>query len=377
MLHQLQQQTTTDLLSFSDDLGPIKIVHVYSPQVGLKAVVAIDNVAAGPAIGGVRMAPDVTTEEAFRLARAMTLKNAAAGLAHGGGKSVIQADPKAISMEEKEGLIRAFARAIRDLSEYIPGPDMGTDEGCMAWIQDEIGRSVGLPREIGGIPLDEIGATGYGLAAVAVAAGELYGLELQGATAAIQGFGAVGKHAAIQLQKQGVVIVSVADSQGTVTNKNGLSIEKLIALKHQGESVTAYSEGENGDSSAIISVPCDIWIPAARPDIIDRDNVDHLQTKLIIQGANIPITEDAEQLLFEKGVHNIPDFIANAGGVICAAVEYHGGSEQAALDTIWQKISSNTKAVIAQSKEQNISPREAANRLAEERVKKAMSFRLS
>ena len=153
-----------NILEFADDLGPAKVVHIYDPKVQLKAVVAIDNVACGPSIGGIRMAPDVSATEAFRLARAMTLKNAAAGLPHGGGKSVIFGDPK-IAPEDKERLIRAFARGIRDLVEYIPGPDMGTDERCMAWIKDEIGRAVGLPREIGGIPLDEIGATGFGLKA--------------------------------------------------------------------------------------------------------------------------------------------------------------------------------------------------------------------
>src|SRR4249920_4017491 len=118
------------IFEFADDLGPIKIVHLYDPKCGLKAVVAIDNVARGPSIGGIRMAPDVSAEEAFRLARAMTMKNSAANLPHGGGKSVIFGDPK-IPAAEKERLIRAFARGIRDLVEYIPGPDMGTDERCM------------------------------------------------------------------------------------------------------------------------------------------------------------------------------------------------------------------------------------------------------
>ena len=125
----------SNIFDFADELGPIKIVHVYDPKCGLKAVVAIDNVARGPSIGGIRMAHDVSAEEAFRLARAMTLKNSAANLPHGGGKSVIFGDPK-ITLAEKERLIRAFARAIRDLVEYIPGPDMGTDETCMAWVHD-------------------------------------------------------------------------------------------------------------------------------------------------------------------------------------------------------------------------------------------------
>src|SRR5579872_4200450 len=128
-----------DMFRFADAFGPAKIVHIYLPDIGLKAIVVIDNIACGPAIGGVRMAPDVSVEECVRLARAMTLKNAAAGLPHGGGKSVIFGDPR-MPIGEKEGMIRAFACAIRDLVDYIPGPDMGTDETCMAWVQDEIGR---------------------------------------------------------------------------------------------------------------------------------------------------------------------------------------------------------------------------------------------
>src|SRR5271169_213773 len=139
---------------FADGLGPFKLTHIHRPSAGLKAVVAIDNIACGPAIGGVRISPDVSTEEAFRLARAMTLKNAAAGLPHGGGKSGIVAD---LHTADKPRLVRAFAHAIRAITDYIPGPDMGTDEVCMAWMFDEIGRAVGLPRVLGGIPLDEIG----------------------------------------------------------------------------------------------------------------------------------------------------------------------------------------------------------------------------
>src|SRR5262245_46261408 len=147
---------------WEDDLGPAKIVQVNEPRIGLKAVLVVDNVACGPSIGGLRMAPDVTVEECMRLARAMTLKNAAAGLAHGGGKSVLIGDARA-PRAQKEALIRAFAHALRNEADYIFGPDMGTDEGCMAWVKDEISRAVGLPAAIGGIPLDEIGATGWGI----------------------------------------------------------------------------------------------------------------------------------------------------------------------------------------------------------------------
>jgi hypothetical protein len=145
-----------------EGLGPARVVHVRELFIDLRATLVIDNVACGPAIGGLRMAIDVSPEECARLARAMTLKNAAAGLAHGGGKSVLYGDPQ-MARERKEQLIRAFAYALRNEQDYIFGPDMGTDEQWMAWVHDEIGRAVGLPPELGGIPLDQLGATGWGL----------------------------------------------------------------------------------------------------------------------------------------------------------------------------------------------------------------------
>jgi glutamate dehydrogenase (NAD(P)+) len=363
-----------DIFEFTDELGPIKIVHVHDPRCGLKAVVAIDNVARGPSIGGIRMAPDVSTEEAFRLARAMTLKNSAANLPHGGGKSVIFGDPK-MEPAKKELIIRAFARAIRDLVEYIPGPDMGTDERCMAWIHDEIGRAVGLPPEIGGIPLDEIGATGLGLKASVEAAMKYCDFPLKGARVAIQGFGSVGKHAARFLGEKGTILVAACDSHGTIYNSKGIDVARLIALKDSGKQVTDYPDGQKFDVDAVIDIECEIWIPAARPDVIRKDNVDRLKTKLVAQGANIPFTAEAERMLHEQNVLILPDFIANAGGVICASVEYHGGTQSQALQTIEEKIRANTSLVLEESAKNKTLPREAAVALAERRVRNAMGYR--
>ncbi len=362
-----------NILAFADELGPIKIVHVYDPKYGLKAVVAIDNVARGPSIGGIRMAPDVSAEEAFRLARAMTLKNSAANLPHGGGKSVIFGDPK-MELAKKEQLVRAFARAIRDLVEYIPGPDMGTDERCMAWIKDEIGRAVGLPPEIGGIPLDEIGATGLGLKASVEAALKYCDFALKGARVVVQGFGSVGKHAARFLGENGTVLVAASDSRGTIYNPKGIDVARLIGIKDSGKNVTDYPNGQKLDVDAVIDIECEIWIPAARPDVIRKDNVARLKTKLVPQGANIPFTLEAERILHERGVLVLPDFIANAGGVICASVEYHGGTQSQALQTIEEKIYANTEEVLASSKKNGTLPRQAAVELAEARVKKAMAY---
>jgi glutamate dehydrogenase (NAD(P)+) len=364
----------TDLFHFADDLGPAKILHVHEHSTGLKAILVVDNVACGPSIGGIRMAPDVSIEECFRLARSMTLKNAAADLPHGGGKSVVFADPR-LPIADKERLIRALAHALRDVTDYIPGPDMGTDERCMAWIKDEIGRAVGLPLELGGIPLDTIGATGFGVSVAAEEAERFCNLRFDGARVAIQGFGAVGKHAARFLADKGAVLVAASDSRGTVTDPNGLDVARLIELKDDDRSVADFHHGEKRGPDAIVDVPCDIWIPAARPDVIHMDNVGRLNAKLVVEGANIAITQEAEAELHRRHVLVIPDFIANAGGVICASVEYHGGTQTMALETIEEKIRTNTAQVLEQSAEAGTPPRQAAVVMAKARVRTAMEYR--
>ncbi|HTY79092.1 MAG TPA: Glu/Leu/Phe/Val dehydrogenase [Candidatus Bathyarchaeia archaeon] len=361
-------------LAFADDLGPAKITHVREPRLGLEAVLVVDNVARGPSIGGLRMAPDVTTEECARLARAMTLKNAAAGLPHGGGKSVLRGDPR-MAADQKERVIRAFAHALRNEADYIFGPDMGTDETCMAWVKDEIGRAVGLPAALGGIPLDEIGATGWGLRHAAEIAAPHCRFDLRGARVVIQGFGAVGQHSARFLADCGAVLIAASDSRAAVYNAAGIDVARLIALKEGGESVSAYDGGRRLDRDAILDIECDIWIPAARPDVVREDNVGRLKTRLVLQGANIPFTPGAEEVLHERGVLVIPDFIANAGGVICAAMEYQGATEAAAFAAIAEKIRANTSAVLDAVGSRHTSPRQAALDLATDRVREAMSYR--
>jgi glutamate dehydrogenase (NAD(P)+) len=304
----------------------------------------------------------------------MTLKNAAAGLPHGGGKAVLYGDPK-IASNEKQRLIRAFASALRNTEEYIFGPDMGTNEECMAWVHDETGRAVGLPSELGGIPLDQIGATGFGMRHATDVALEHCDFELEGARVAVQGFGAVGMHVARFLTDEGAILVAAADSRGMIHNPAGLDVAKLIELKSNGGSLTDYGDARKLARDDIIDIECEIWIPAARPDVIREDNASRLRTKLIVQGANIPITHAAERILADRGVLNIPDFIANAGGVICGAVEYQGASEAVALATIEQKLRQNTQIVLERAKEQGVLPRQAAVDFARARVEQAMSFR--
>jgi glutamate dehydrogenase (NAD(P)+) len=363
-----------DIFALGDELGPLKVIHVHEASIGLSAVLVVDNVAMGPSIGGIRMAPDVTVAECARLARAMTFKNAAAGLPHGGGKLVVRGDPK-MEKGRKQLLLRTLASALRSEESYIFAPDMGTDEECMAWIRDEVERVVALPRELGGIPLDEIGATGWGLSHVVEVAMNHCHLPLEGARFVVQGFGAVGRNVSRFLAARGAVLVAVADSRGAIHNPAGLDVTALLALKDEGRPVTDYSDATRLESDAVIDVECDIWIPAARPDVIHEENVQRLNTKLVVEAANIPFTRGAEQYLHERGILCVPDFIANAGGVICAAMEYHGASESSAFESIEEKLRRNTEQVLKIAVKEKITPREASLRMALERVQKAMSYR--
>ena len=358
----------------SDDLGPAKILLVRDATAGLEGVVVVDNLAAGPAIGGLRMAPDLTVTEVARLARAMTLKNAAAGLPHGGGKAGIWADPT-IGRAGKQRLVRSFARAIATLTEYIPGPDMGTDEACMGWIGDEIGRAVGLPAVLGGIPLDQIGATGFGLAACAEAVQQAGYLRLAGARMAVQGFGAVGRNAARFLTEAGAVLVAASDSRGAVANPAGLDVDALAAFKTTGGTVGAFAGGAPIGRDDLLAVDCDVLIPAARPDVLGAANAELVRAAVVLEGANIPATAEAEALLHKHGVLSVPDFIANAGGVICAAVEYRGGTRAQAFALIREKVRANTSEVLGRARELGVLPREAAEELARARVAEAGGYR--
>ena len=356
-----------DIFQFADDLGPEKVIHIYDPSVNLKAMLAIDNTDLGPGLGGIRIAPDVNTEEVVRLARAMTFKNAAAGLPYGGAKSAILGNPH-LNLPHKEKLIRAFSRAIRNLTEYIPGPDMGLDEQCMAWVYNEIGRGIGLPATMGGLPLDEIGATGFGLSIAVEVASRFCHLKLKGARLVIQGFGSVGSHTASFLAAKGVTLVAASDSQGLVYEPQGLDVEQLIAWKQQGKSLIDFPQGTKLDRDYAVYIDSDIWIPAARPDFVNLDNVSCLKTKLVVQGANIPFTLEAEKICHARGILIVPDFIANAGGVICGAVEYQGGTKKDAFQLIQEKIRHNTKLVLEHVQQTGVLPRQAALELAHQRL---------
>jgi glutamate dehydrogenase (NAD(P)+) len=191
----------------------------------------------------------------------------------------------------------------------------------------------------------------------------------------IQGFGAVGTHAARFLADQGCLVVAVSDSRGAISNDKGLRVDQLIEHKGDGGSVADFSGGERIEPDELIGVDCEIWIPAARPDVIHDGNVGALRARLVVPGANIPITPSAERTLHERGVVYIPDFIANAGGVICAAMEYRSATRTAAFDAIAERIRENTETVLRRSQDDGVLPGVAARDLASERVRAAMALR--
>lgn len=353
-------------------LWPYKCIEIFFPRSDFRAFVVVDNVALGPSIGGVRVSPRVTVDEVKRLARTMTLKNSIAGLAHGGGKAGMVIDPRS---DRKEHCFRVFSQAIGSLEEYIPGPDMGSDERCMAWVFDEISRAVGLPEEVGGLPLDKLGATGFGLAECAEVACPYAGVKLRGARVAIQGFGSVGKAAARFLSQKGALLVAASDSGGSVCSPEGIDVDELLKFKEEAGSVVHYRKGKPGACEALFLADCDILIPAAIPDVIHEDNAEQITAKLILQGANIPATGSAERILHRRGIISVPDFIANAGGVIMAAMEYERRSEREAFEAISGRVRENTGLILETALSEGVMPRIAAEEIAVRRVADAMALR--
>ncbi len=352
-----------------DDIGPARVLQLYDPAIPFHAWLVIDNTARGPALGGVRIHPEVAVHEVARLARTMTFKSAVADLPLGGGKAGIAFDPRDDRIEQ---VVRRFARLIADICDYIPGPDMGSNETTMTWIRQETGRAVGLPYEQGGLPLDQLGATGYGLAVCAEVACRHIGLPLQGARVAIQGFGNVGSAAARFLHERGAIIVAISDRQGTAFAADGINLRAALAARDRGDNPIQAAEGERLGRDDLFGLPCDILIPAATADVIRADNQQTISAKLVLEGANIPATAEAESLLAERGVLVVPDFIANAGGLIMAEAEHRGASEQQAFAAIEDKLRANTERILTLSRDQRQLPRQTAEQLARERVLAAM-----
>jgi glutamate dehydrogenase/leucine dehydrogenase len=365
-----------ELEKFADEFGPEKIIEVYNKKVGLKAVTVIDNTVLGPGKGGIRMTPTVSVEEVFRLARVMTWKCSLMGLPFGGAKSGIIADPKQISLEKKAELMRAFGKALKWIvpKYYIGAPDVNTGEQEMKWFVEGNGslKSVtGKPKEMGGLP-HELGSTGYGVFHSALVAAHFAKIDITKATVAIEGFGNVGSFAAKFLSDVGAKLIAVSDSKGVIHNSEGLDFNKLSEVKKQTGSVINYRPGEILENKKIFELPVDILIPAALPDVINSSNVNNVKANVLVSAANIPMTPEMEAILHTRGILVVPDFVANAGGLISSYCEYKGYDENKMFALVEKKIKKNTRIVLRKAKKEKIMPRDAGLEIAKERILKKM-----
>lgn len=348
-----------------DEFGPEKILEVYDPKTGMHGFLVIDNTRRGPGKGGIRMTSSVTKEEVFRLARTMTFKCALADLPFGGAKSgiVFSGDKR------KREIVQSFARAISSLSpsEYVAAPDINTGEKEMKWFAEINGLKscTGKPESMGGIP-HEYGSTGFGVAHATKVTSDF--LKLKKPTVAVQGFGNVGTFAAKFLSEFGFKITAVSDSKGCIYDPDGLDVQKLLDVKRKTGSVINYKQGKVLKREKLFELQVDILIPAAISDVINEKNFEKILAKVIIEAANIPIRPGIEKKLHKRDILVLPDFVANAGGVISSYAEYQGYGVKKMFALVEKNIKANTKKVLELSKMKNMSPREAALAIAKKRL---------
>jgi glutamate dehydrogenase (NAD(P)+) len=291
------------------------------------------NITLGPAKGGIRYHPDVSLDEVTALAAWMTWKCAVAGIPFGGGKGGIICDPTKMSPREIEALTRRYIAEIVDLigpDKDVPAPDVNTNEQVMAWVMDtysmHVGTTVtsvvtGKPVEMGG-SLGRREATGRGVMIVTREALRHLGLEVIGATVAVQGFGNVGSVSALLLQRIGAKVVAVTDWKGGVFNPKGLDIGKLIEWTKEHKTVAGFPQGDPLAQDKLFELDVDILIPAALENQITMENAPKIRAKIVAEGANGPTTPDANNHLHERGIFVIPDILANAGGVTTSYFEW-------------------------------------------------------
>ncbi|MFH0969913.1 MAG: Glu/Leu/Phe/Val dehydrogenase dimerization domain-containing protein [Candidatus Diapherotrites archaeon] len=356
-----------------DIFGPEKIVNVYDPKSGMRGVIVIDNTRRGLGKGGIRMTGSVSVNEVMRLARTMTWKNAMADLPFGGAKSGIMFDPKNSTPQKKKQVIEAFGRALKGIapSLYVAGPDINTTEKEMGQIAIAAGNRkvcTGKPAKMKGLP-HELGSTGFGVAHSTMLAIERLGIKPENARVAIEGYGNVGTFVHQHLSEWGVPVVAVSDSHGVIMDKHGLDYARLMQAKKDHGTVTKYRGKYAHVGKNILTAPATVLVTAAIPDLVTMKNVHQLKHQLVVQGSNIAMSEGVENRLYSRGTLVIPDFVANAGGVISSYVEHIGGTPTTMFTMVESKIKKNVRAMFSEMDKGNLPPRQAAMRIALERVK--------
>ncbi len=368
-----------------DEWGPEKILQVYDPDTDMRGVLVIDNTSTGPGKGGIRFADTVTPIEIFRLARTMTWKCAAAGLPFGGAKGGIIANPNEV---DRVSWMKSFAKMIKPYcpTQYIAATDIGTTELDMAVFAHEIGdmrACTGKPAELGGIP-HELGTTGYGVASALEASikvlEELKSMHVskEQIRVSLQGFGNVGSFTAKFLDSSGIKIVAISDVSGFIYNKDGLNIPRLMKDmkgKAKFSDLTGY---DLYDKEGIFDVDSDVFIPAAIGDVINDKTASKLlehNVKMVVEAANLPTLPSADEYLHKNGIWIIPDFIANAGGVIGSFVEYQGRTEKEAFELIKYKIVKAIRNILTEAVVRQENPRTLATEMSKQVIYRAMLLR--
>jgi glutamate dehydrogenase (NAD(P)+) len=366
------------------DNGKIKVFQGFRVQY---------NDARGPAKGGIRFHPEETIDTVRALACWMTWKCAVVDIPLGGGKGGIICNPKELSAGELERLSRAYIRAIYSFigpEKDVPAPDVYTTPQIMAWMMDEysvisqkpqFGMITGKPLSIGGSPGRGDATAKGGMFTIREAA-KAIGVDLKKATVAIHGYGNAGYYAA-KLAKEmlGAKVVAVCDSQGATCNMKGIDPEKALACKEETSTVCKFKDGEKISNDELLSMNVDILIPAAIENVITKKNAASVKAKIVAELANGPTTPEADEILYKKGVHTIPDFLCNAGGVTVSYFEmvqnyYHYvwdiNDVYARLD---KKMTAAYQSVLDASKKYKVNMRQAAYVKAVERVVEAMKLR--
>lgn len=366
-----QKQGLHPFRLYQDASGPERIFSFYDPVSQMRAVLVIDTTAFGLSAGGIRMLPDLSLMEMVRLARAMTYKYLMLEVHCGGAKAGVWYDP---AEHNRQAVWNAFLTAVRPFVEqrmYLPGTDMGTTEEDFQSLHTEGARqrSGGLLKQvIDGLPLEDQ-LTGFGVVESARVAAEFFGVRMNGATVAIEGFGKVGGGAARFFERLGARVVAVSTIAGTRYDPKGLDIEQLFRLRRifGDTAVHHYPHGKFLSCNRLFSLPVDILIPGARPDAITAKNVEKVQAKLIAPGANIPFTDAIANRLSARGIGIVPDFVANGGGVLAALADLQGLDVDAAFRSVSERISANTMLVLNYSREHSCMPVDAAKQICQER----------
>lgn len=343
------------------------------------------NTARGPAKGGIRYHPDVTLDEVKALSMWITWKCALVNVPFGGGKGGIVCNPKKMSEGEIERVTRRYITEIFEFigpEKDIPAPDVNTDPRVMAWIMDTysvlsgkntFGVVTGKPVEIGGSKGRD-SATGRGVYFTLLNYFKHKKESISGKTVVIQGFGNAGRETAVFLEKEGCRIIGVSDSKGAIYNPDGLKVKELIDVKTRTGSVINYNDAEKIHIEEILYKKNDILVLAALESVITAKNADKVQTKLICEAANGPVTFEADQILKDKGIVVIPDILANAGGVSVSYLEWVQNIQNYYLseNEIDEKLKHIMKTafekVIGLSETKKISLRESALMIAIQRV---------